>query len=51
MNMLPPLNVKAFNSMHSKIANAYLDIPKLSMSEAAKLYVSIVSMRTVRLKT
>ena len=35
MNMLSPVNVKAFNSMQSKIADAYVDISKLSMTEAA----------------
>ena len=37
MNMLPPVNVKAFNSMQSKIADAYVDISKLSMNEAAEV--------------
>ena len=36
MNMLPPVNVKAFNSMQSKLADAYVDISKLSMTEAAE---------------
>ena len=36
MNMLPPVNVKAFNSMQSKIADAYVNISKLSMTEAAE---------------
>ena len=35
--MLPPVNVKAFNSMQSKIADAYVDISKLSMTEAAEI--------------
>ena len=35
--MLPPVNVKAFNSMQSKIADAYVDISKLSMTEAAEV--------------
>ena len=34
--MLPPVNVKAFNSMQSKIADAYVNISKLSMTEAAE---------------
>ena len=34
--MLPPVNVKAFNSMQSKIADAYVNISKLSMIEAAE---------------
>ena len=33
MNMLPPVNVKAFNSMQSEIAAAYVNISKLSMTE------------------
>ena len=33
----PSLNVKAFNSMQSKIADAYVDISKLSMTEAAEV--------------
>ena len=37
MKMLPPLNVKAFNSMQSKNADAYGDISKLSMTEAAEV--------------
>ena len=37
MNMLPPVNVQAFNSMQSKIADAYVDISKLSMTEAAEV--------------
>ena len=37
MNMLSPVNVKAFNSMQSKIADAYVDISKLSMTEAAEV--------------
>ena len=36
MNMLPPVNVKAFNSMQSKIADACLGILKVSMTEAAE---------------
>ena len=34
--MLPPVNVKAFNSMQSKIADAYVNISRLSMTEAAE---------------
>ena len=34
MNMLPPVNVKAFNSVQSKIADAYVNISKLSTTEA-----------------
>ena len=34
MNMLPPVNVKAFKSMQSEIAAAYVNISKLSMTEA-----------------
>ena len=37
MNMLPPVHVKAFNSMQPKIADAYVDISKLSMTEAAEV--------------
>ena len=37
MNMLPPVNVKAFNSMQSKIAHAHVDISKLSMTEATEV--------------
>ena len=37
MNILPPVNIKAFNSMQSKIADAYVDISKLSMTEAAEV--------------
>ena len=33
--MLPPVNVKAFNSIQSKIDDAYVNISKLSMAEAA----------------
>ena len=33
MNILPPVNIKAFNSMQSKIADAYVDISKLSVTE------------------
>ena len=36
MNMLPPVNVKAFNSMQPKITDSYVDISKLSMTEAAE---------------
>ena len=32
----PSVNVKAFNSMQSKIADAYLDISKLSVTEATE---------------
>ena len=32
--MLPPVNVKAFNTMQSKIADAYVNTSKLSMTEA-----------------
>ena len=32
--MLPPVNVKAFKSMQSEIAAAYVNISKLSMTEA-----------------
>ena len=34
--MLPPVNVKAFNSMQSKVTDAYVNISKLSMTEAAE---------------
>ena len=34
--MLPPVNGKAFNSMQSRIADAYVNISKLSMTEAAE---------------
>ena len=34
--MLPTVNVKGFNSMQSKIADAYVNILKLSMTEAAE---------------
>ena len=36
MNRPPPANAKAFNSMQSKIADAYVNISKLSMTEAAE---------------
>ena len=36
MSMLPLVNVKAFNSMQSKIADAYVNISKVSMTEAAE---------------
>ena len=49
MNMLPPVNVKAFNSMQSKIADAYVGILKVSMTEAAE-EVSLNSIRN-NLKT
>ena len=34
MKMLPPINVKAFNSMQSKNADAYVNISTFSMNEA-----------------
>ena len=37
MNMLPPVNLKAFNSIQSKIADAHVDISKLSMTEAVEV--------------
>ena len=37
MNILSPVNVKAFNSMQSKIADACVDILKLSMTEVAEV--------------
>ena len=37
MNIFPPVHVKAFNSMQPKIADAYVDISKLSMTEAAEV--------------
>ena len=39
MNMFPPVNVKAFGSMQSKIAGAYLNVLKLSMTETAEDYL------------
>ena len=39
MSMFPLVNVKAFNSMQSKIADAYVNISKVSMTEAAEIYV------------
>ena len=36
MSMFPLVNVKAFNSMQSKIADAYVNISKVSMTEAAE---------------
>ena len=35
--MLPPVNVQAFNSMQSKIVDAYVEISKLSMTEATEV--------------
>ena len=37
MNMLPPVNLKAFNSIQSKIADAHVDISKLSMTEEVEV--------------
>ena len=37
MNMLPPVNLKAFNSIQSKIADAHVDISKLSMTEVVEV--------------
>ena len=37
MNMLPIVNLKAFNSIQSKIADAHVDISKLSMTEAVEV--------------
>ena len=37
MNMLPPVNLKAFNSIQSKIADAHVDISKLSMIEEVEV--------------
>ena len=37
MNILSPVNVKAFNSMQSKIADACVDILKFSMTEVAEV--------------
>ena len=37
MNMLPPVNLKAFNSIQSKIVDAHVDISKLSMTEAVEV--------------
>ena len=34
--MLPSVNVKAFNSMQSKILNSYVNISKLLMTEAVE---------------
>ena len=34
--MLPPVNIKAFNSIQSKIVDAYVNISKLSMTEPAE---------------
>ena len=52
MNMLPPVNVQAFNSMQSKIADAYVDISKLSMTEAAEvLRLNSIYTRTWRLES
>ena len=36
MKMLPPINVKAFNSMQSKNADAYVNISTCSMNEATE---------------
>ena len=37
MNMLPIVNLKAFNSIQSKIADAHVDISKLSMTEEVEV--------------
>ena len=37
MNMLPIVNLKAFNSIQSKIADAHVDISKLSMIEEVEV--------------
>ena len=37
INMFPPVNVEAFNSMQYKIADAYVDFSRLSMTEATKV--------------
>ena len=37
MNMLPIVNLKAFNIIQSKIADAHVDISKLSMTEAVEV--------------
>ena len=34
MNMPPPMNVKAFNNMQSEVADTYVNISKVSMTEA-----------------
>ena len=36
MNMPAPMNVKAFNEMQLKIADAYLKVSKTSMTDAAE---------------
>ena len=36
MTMLAPVNVKAFNNVHSKITDAYVNISELSINEAAE---------------
>ena len=36
MNILPPVNVKAFKGMQSKIADSYAYISKLSMTEVTE---------------
>ena len=36
MKMLPPINVKAFNSVQSKNADAYVNISTFSMNEATE---------------
>ena len=36
MNMHLPMNVKAFNNMKSKVADTYVNISKVSMTEAAE---------------
>ena len=36
MNMPAPMNVKAFNEMQLKIADAYIKVSKTSMTDAAE---------------
>ena len=36
MNMLAPMNVKAFNEMQLKIADAYIKVSKTSMIDEAE---------------
>ena len=49
MTMLPPVNVKAFNSMQSKIADTYVNISDLSITEAAEdLRLNIIHKKLLK---
>ena len=52
MNMLPSENVQVFKSMQSKITDTYVDISKVSMTEAAEvLRLNSIYTRTLRLES